>query len=177
MTELHTNPTQLTGLFAFGLAVLACVFALRRGAGTRPWRRVTAWQAVCLVEVLVGFRHQAHDVVDALLQANGWYADRGPLQVALLVVVLVLAALTFVALRRLRGADAELRVAAIATAAALWLFVAEAVSLHAIDAVMYIHVGPVLLIGWCWAACAAVVVGAAMRAATLKRGNVPAPRR
>ena len=164
MTELHTNPTQLTGLIAFALAALACVTVARRGAGTRWWR-VAALQAVCLIEVLVGFRHRAHDLVDSLLQANGWYASRGPLQVALLVAALVLALLTFVALTRLRRAGAELWFAASATAAALCLFAAESVSLHGVDAVMYLNLGPVLLIGWCWAACAAVVGGAAIRAA------------
>ena len=174
MTELHTNPTQLTGLLAFALAALACAAAARRGAGALWWR-VAAWQAVCVAEVLFGFRHRAHDLVDTLLVANGLYGERGPLQVALLVAALALALLTFVALTRLRRAGTELWLAATATAGALWLFAAESVSLHGVDAVMYLSLGPVLLIGWCWAACAAVVAGAAMRA--LRRESVPGLRR
>lgn len=180
MTELHTNPTQLTGLLAFALAGLACAAAARRGGGARWWR-VAAWQLVCVAEVLFGFRHRAHDLVDTLLVANGLYGERGPLQVALLVAALLLALLTFVALTRLRRAGPELWLAATATAAALWLFAAESVSLHAVDAVMYLSIGPVLLIGWCWAACAAAVVWAATRAAirphVLRRESVPGPRR
>jgi hypothetical protein len=177
MTELHTNPTQLTGLFAFALATLACGLASRRTGARTLWRHVAVLQALCLIEVVFGFRHRAHDVVDALLQANGWYADRRPLQVVLLAVVLMLAVFTFVALRRLRGAGPELWRAAVATAVALWLFVAEAVSLHGVDAVMYLNVGPVLLIGWCWVLCAAIVVWAATRTVMLRRESVPAPRR
>jgi hypothetical protein len=185
MTDLHTNPTQLTGLLAFALATLACAAAARRGPGAARWRRLAWLQAACWAEVLFGVRHRAHDMVDALLQARGWYAARGPLQVVLLVAVLVLAAATLAALARLRHLDARLWTAACATAMALWLFVTEAVSLHGVDAVMYLTLGPVLLIGCAWAACAAVVVGAAMRAAlgpapvphVLRPETVPARRR
>lgn len=172
MTDLDTNPTQLTGLLAFALATAACVIAARRGVHAARWWRMAALQALCFLEVLFGFRHRAHDVVDALLQARGWYAARGPLQVGLLVVALGLAALTFVALIRLRRVDTSVWIAAAATAAALWLFAIEMVSLHQVDAVMYIQLGPLLLIGACWAVCAAVVVWASLR-----RGSAPARRR
>jgi hypothetical protein len=178
MTDLDTNPTQLTGLLAFALATAACVIAARRGGAQRArWWRMAALQALCFLEVLLGFRHRAHDLVDALLQARGWYAARGPLQVALLAAALCLAALTFVALIRLRRVDTSVWTAAAATAAALWLFAIEMVSLHAVDAVMYIRLGPLLLIGACWAACAAVVAWAALRSPALSRGSAPARRR
>ena len=177
MTDLDTNPTQLTGLLAFALATVACIAAARNGRAATHWRRIAIFQAACFVEVLFGLRHRAHDVVDTLLQAKGWYAERGPVQAALLVAVLALAAATFWVLARLRRLDAGVWVASAATAAALWLFVIESVSLHGVDAVMYLHLGPVLLIAACWAATAAAVIWAAAGAAGFRRESAPARRR
>lgn len=174
MSELHTNPTQLTGLIAFALAALACGVAARCGPCAAPWWRIAGLQGLCLLEVLFGFRHRAHDLVDAALQAHGWYGSRGPLQSMLMVAVLTLAAIALLALARLHRRDARLCLAAAGTGAALTLFVVEAVSLHGVDAVMYLPMGPVLLIGWCWAACAAAVAGGALRHAALTRESAPA---
>jgi hypothetical protein len=53
------------------------------------------------------------------------------------------------------------RVATSVTIAVLALFSIEAVSLHAIDAIFYRSIGPVLLIGWIWALASAAIVFAA----------------
>jgi hypothetical protein len=173
---LHTNPTQLIGLLAFACAAIACArTALARRE--RPWWWLCAACSGFVLEVAVGLRHRTHDLVDALLQAEGSYASRGPVQIGLLAVALVLSAGTLAWLIRARGADANVKAATVGCAAALWLFLIEAISLHGVDAVMYAHIGPVMLIGWAWAATALLVLWAALRAATIRRESAPARRR
>ena len=175
MTEaLHTNPTQLIGLLAFACAAIACArTALARRE--RPWWWLCAACSGFVLEVTVGLRHRTHDLVDALLQAEGSYASRAPLQIGLLAIALVLSAGTLLWLIRARGADANVKAAAVGCAAALWLFLIEAISLHGVDAIMYAHIGPVMLIGWAWAATALLVLWAALRASP-SRGSAPARR-
>lgn len=173
---LPINPTQLTGLLVFGGAAIACAFAAQV-CGERRWWRLAAVSSVCMLEVAVGLRHRAHDLVDSVLQAGGWYESRSQAQVPLLVIVALLAAGTLAWLLSLRGTAAEIRVAAAASMAALWLFGIEAISLHAVDALMYAYIGPVLAIGWAWAALALVIAAAALHAARVSRESVPAPRR
>ena len=167
MADFHTNPTQLTGLIVFALAALACARAAmpRRGAQGALWWGLAALQSAFFLEVVFGLRHRSHDAVDSVLQAHGWYASRGTLQIGLIAVALVLAGVCVVALVRLRRIDAAAMVAVIASAVALWLFVIEAISLHAVDALMYTRLGPVMRIGWVWAAASALVALAALRAA------------
>ena len=173
---LHTNPTQLIGLLAFACAAIACArTALARRE--RPWWWLCAACSVFVLEVAVGLRHRTHDLVDAVLQAEGSYASRGPVQIGLLTVALLLSAGTLLWLIRARATDANIKSAGVGCAAALWLFLIEAISLHGVDAVMYAHIGPVMLIGWAWAATALLVMGAALRAATVSRGSAPARRR
>jgi len=175
MTEaLHTNPTQLIGLLAFACAAIACArTALARRE--RPWWWLCAACSGFVLEVTVGLRHRTHDLVDALLQAEGSYASRAPLQIGLLAIALVLSAGTLLWLIRARGADANVKAATVGCAAALWLFLIEAISLHGADAIMYAHIGPVMLIGWAWAATALLVLWAALRASP-SRGSAPARR-
>lgn len=173
---LPTNPTQLTGLLVFAGAAMACArAALARGE--RRWWLLAAAASACVLEVAVGLRHRAHDLVDALLQAAGLYDARSQAQVALLVIAAVLIVGTLAACLRWRRADLPSRVAATACLASLWLFAIEAISLHALDALMYVPIGPILLIGWVWTALALVIAAAAVRATTVKRESVPAPRR
>lgn len=172
---LPINPTQLTGLLVFGCAALACAFA-GQVCGERRWWRLAAVSSACMLEVALGLRHRAHDLVDAVLQAGGWYASRSHTQVLLLAIVALLAAGTLAWLLSLRGMAAAIRVGAAASIAALWLFTIEAISLHAVDALMYAHIGPVLAIGWAWAALALIITAAALVAAKISRESVPAPR-
>ena len=54
--------------------------------------------------------------------------------------------------------------------AGLGLFLVEAISLHSVDAVMYAQAGPVLLIGWIWAALGLVIAAAGWRRQFSVRG-------
>ncbi len=164
-SPFDTNPTQVTGLIVFVAAALSCGWAVRRTSGRTAvlWRWLAVVQCLFLAEIVFGLRHQVHGGVDAVLQQLGWYANRRPLQVALLV--LSFAGLGFAAMPVLRvfAGSPSARLAAIASLAALALFGLEAISLHQIDSELYRPVGPVMLIAWLWLALGAVVVRAASR--------------
>jgi hypothetical protein len=162
VTGLDTNPTQVGGLLVFAIAALACAHAARRGAS--PWGLLFVAQLGFMAEVLFGLRHRLHDAAGAVAQAAGWYATRGTLQVSLLAVALVLGSIGLAAVWHWRPREAHASRAVFASCIAFALFAIEAVSLHAIDALMYLRVGPLLLIALLWATTAAVVTWSAWRA-------------
>lgn len=161
---LQLNATQLTGLLAFGGAAVACARAALMGRG-RLWWVLCAASSAFAIEVVAGLRHRGHDLIDALLQAQGWYGSRGPVQVGLIAAVLLIGVWALVRLLRWRAADGCARAAVIACSVVLGLFFIEAISLHGVDTIMYAYVGPVKAIGWAWAAAALATAWAALRAA------------
>ena len=173
LNDLHTDPTQLTGLLAFALSAFACWHAAKLRGST--WRALAVAQLACFAEVLVGLRLRVHDLADFLLQGNGWYGARQSAQIPLLVisVLLSIAWAVVVVIRWRRNVD--VCIAVLATSAVVALFVIELISLHGVDAIMYVTIGPVLLIGVAWAAGALVVAASALHAA--KAGSSPARQR
>ena len=167
------NPTQLVGLLAFGGAAIACARAARVRR-PRLWVGLAALLAGLALEVMLGLRHAVHDLVDSTLQLEGRYDARGPLQWALIATALSLAALSLWGVARLQRHDRHAMLACAASAALLWLFVIETISLHSVDAIVYAPAGPVKLIAWLWAAAAAVV---AVAASQVRRESARAPRR
>jgi hypothetical protein len=162
LDRLGTNPTQLVGVIAFGGATIACLFAtFRRDARDGGvWFVIALINSVFLLEILMGFRHRIHDVGSSILMADGTYGNRGPLQE---IVIFLLAATAVVVatiiLTQCRFATTSGRLAASVSIAVLALFAIEAVSLHALDAVFYRPIGPILLIGWIWlVACAVTTI-------------------
>lgn len=179
LTELHTNPTQLTGLLAFAIATAACARAAlrRRDRSNGVWRVLALTQALFFLEVLLGLRHQVHGLVDTVFAARGWYAGRSALQIPLVSAALLVALVAIAALLRWRGLGHSARAAMAASVIVLGSFVVEAISLHRIDSLMYATIGPVKRIAFLWAACAAVVALMALRSAPRRGGTPPAFRR
>ena len=146
------NPTQLSGLLSFAATTIACLIAIRRSNDARTWGVLALMNCLFLIEIFSGLRFHIHDLVDTILVANGWYAQRSWVQTSLdiSVVTIVFVFMTHFIFRRLpagRGA----RAAASITLVILAQFAMETVSLHALDAIFYQLIGPVLLIGWLWA--------------------------
>lgn len=192
MPLLPINPTQWLGLCAFAVAAAACVRAARRCG--RPWTGLAWWQAACAAEVVIDLRQRVHGGVDAWLAAHGAYATRLPLQVGLLALALsgMAGGVWWAAAGARRDGPAQslsqslslflaLTLARAASTAAVMLFVVESISLHAIDALMFTPIGPVLAVGWMWTAAAVVIIAAALSASSVQRPSSPpsgrAPRR
>ena len=90
---LHPNATQVIGLLSFGSAALACAGAGRakRTRARSTWFGLAAIHAVLAAEALLGLRHQLHDLGDAFLIGEGWYASRAGAQIVAIAVALALA--------------------------------------------------------------------------------------
>lgn len=161
-----TNPTQILGVLVFVAAALACALAARRSRGRAAsvWKLLAVLQIVFVAEIVLGLRHLIHGVVDAFLQDRGWYAQRQPVQLGLLAVALLAGGAGLVAVLRWCRSHRAAAPAVLASCAVLGLFALEMISLHAIDAVLYRLIGPVMLIALLWAACAAVVVAYSLKA-------------
>lgn len=151
---MQINITQAAGLLAFIIAILAAVAAFwRTSRGARVcWGAIVAIYLLLTLEVLAMLRHHSNLVAGEWLKAEGIYAERRPAQAAILMLTMLLAALVLgFVIRKARGRAQAIAIGA--TAAVILLFVIESISLHAVDAILYRHVGPVMLIAWLWLAC------------------------
>lgn len=170
---MQINASQTAGLIAFVPAALATfgVF-LREGCSARrkrsTWAVIATIYALLSVEMLVDERWRIKGAIDQWLKSSSLYADRRPVQVASLILLAIIAALALG--RLIRAGNDRVRIARLATAALVAVFMVEAVSLHAVDAILFRQVGPVMLIALLWIACGWTTTFAAL-------GRLPKVRR
>jgi hypothetical protein len=159
------NANAIAGLCGFAVASAACLGVAWRRAGSGVlWWRLGALHGLCALEILLNLRYRGHDLVVPMLERRGWYGARQGWQGAAVVVALVVAAaLTWLAARRQRGDGAAIG-AVVGTSLAFSLFAVETISLHRIDAVMYVEAGPLLALAWMWLAASAIVTLSALAA-------------
>jgi len=172
----NLNPTQFVGLLGFAAAAAACAWAARATRLRLWWKLAWACGAAAL-EAVFGLRHRLHGLVDGALQAQGWYESRGPVQLGLIVLALLVFGGVLVWLWRLRGVSGPAWWAAVGCAAAWGLFLIETISLHGVDSLMYASIGQVRVIGWAWVVIALGVTGAGMQAAMAGRKSPSTIRR
>ena len=165
LDRINTNPTQLAGLLSFAAATIACLIATRR-SGSRDattWKLLALMNCLFLIEIFSGLRFHIHDLVKAILKAEGLYAQMHGWIQEIIDILVAIIALIFVTLflfwRQVAGGAA--RVAVSMTIVVVALFAIETVSLHELRAVFYQPIGPVLVIGWLWAIAAAGICLAA----------------
>jgi len=149
------DATQWAGIMAFGGAAAACLFR-----PAPPARVLAAANGLMAAECALGLRHTLHNKMIWLL--GEYYRERLPFQVALLLAASI-AALTLLAMRWSRVKDASDTIPLMATGAALLLFALETISLHAIDRLLYLRAGPILVIGWLWIAAGSLTIISAAR--------------
>jgi hypothetical protein len=167
LDRLGTNLTQLLGILSFSLTTLACLLAAHRSPDARIWKVLTFVNALFLIEIIVGFRFRVSDWARTLLQERGEYLQLHGKDQAVAILALAAAAVTMLLFLLLfRIARPAARVGASLTIVLLALFVIEAISLHEIDAIFYLRIGPVLLVGWLWAVASAGICLAALNLRT-----------
>lgn len=154
---MQINSTQFAGLVSFipaAIAAAAAGIATKDQANpaTRSWTRIAIVHAVLAAEVVAMSRHRLSGAVGDWLKTQGAYPERRSGQMAL-ILILVLLALLLIRYVVRRASTRRLAYALSATGLLLALFAVETVSLHAIDGILYHGAGPVLLIGWLWLAC------------------------
>jgi len=158
------NYTQWTGLIGACCAVLSCLMATSRSSSSRHiWLLLTLFNVLFLTEVLAGYRHDIHDVFTNVLRAQSLYDERRVMQGFLVIAAAGFAIMVAGWLMNWarRGSPAE-QVAISASLAVFLLLILEVISQHSIDAMLYKHVGPIMLIGWLWLACCIATTCAAV---------------
>lgn len=149
------NHTQLVGLTGFGTAALFCLrTAWRQKHARNIWIVLSIGYLIMFAEVLAQIRYLILGVIVDTLKSLGVYEGRQTGQTVLIVVaVCVVAFLSLLILSRMRNLVFSARLALVAGIFVLALYLVETISLHAIDAILFKQIGPVLLIGWLWLAC------------------------
>jgi len=163
LDRFGTNPTQLLGILSFSFSTLACLFAALRSPDARIWKVLAFVNALFLVEIIAGFRFRVLNWVRTLLQDRGEYQQLHGKYQAVAILALAGAIAMFLVLRLLpRIARPATRACASLTIVLLALFGIETISLHEVDAIFYLRIGPVLLVGWLWAVASAGIGLAAL---------------
>jgi hypothetical protein len=152
-----TNPTQLIGIFAFGVATISCFFAAicaDREKGI--WTTLALINLIFLFEIFIGLRHRVpglHDFAVGMWLDLDDYAPDGRLKTLFLIssvaALLALVAPILVGLR-----SWQTRIATTLTMAMAAMFMLESLYITSLTKIIYKEVGFVFVIGWIWAAAA-----------------------
>jgi succinate dehydrogenase/fumarate reductase cytochrome b subunit len=159
------DATQMVGMAGFGLAAFSCARQSQTKAAwsnSAHWRILAVVSAVLVIEIVAGLRYRVHDFADMLLLSQSLYEARRPWQLAMIVVALT-ALITAAWMARTRVQSAATASAAMGVCFAVSIFVIEAISLHAVDAVLYRALGPVKVIALFWLAASAWISLAAFK--------------
>jgi hypothetical protein len=160
--SVTVDATQWVGVAGFGAGALLCAHVARNSF--TGWWVLSAINALLVFEIVAGWRYRVHDLADAFLLSRGWYESRSPWQMAMIAVAaLMLLAAGYAARARIHS-NAYVS-AVMAVCFAVGIFVIEAISLHAIDALLYRPVGPVLVIAFFWLAVSTWISFSALMAA------------
>lgn len=112
-----------------------------------------------LIEIYFGLRSRITELAVMLRKTRGVYAKLHGLTQEIMIVAIATIVLVFVTLF-LFWRQGAARLAASITIAVSALFAIEMVSLHAVDAVFYRPIGPVLMLGWVWVIATAGICAA-----------------
>jgi hypothetical protein len=149
---VSVDTTQWVGILGFGVAALLCARVARNGSPN--WWILASLNALLIVEIVAGWRYRVHDLADVLLLNRGLYESRQPWQMAMIAVALVVLLAAGLSVR-VRIHSAALASAVTGLCFAISIFVIEAISLHAVDAVLHHSLGPLKVIAFFWlTACA-----------------------
>jgi hypothetical protein len=162
-----TNPTQQTAFVAFAAAAVTALLC----GGTRGFRVIAGAQALFACEIAAGWRFVLLAAERRLFTHFADYGARGAWQMIVVgfVVVALLMVLPVVTRHLLRGGDRRLKTAALATIVTALSFGLELLSWHPLDALLYRMIGPLMVIGWLWLACAICVAAMAIVSARGRR--------
>jgi hypothetical protein len=158
------NPTRAVGLLAYGTATTCCGIAWIRAKNSgRDWRLAALLmliESMLLLDIAFNWRWMLHDLGMTVAQRVHEYDFR---RVPQSIVVILLGALLvlglFAALRFFRGRPGAF-LAVVGALLSLVLWCVEAVSLHAVDHVLYHLVGKWMVVCALWIlACSMTSVG------------------
>lgn len=142
------NATQLAGICAF---ILPTIFHILRKRQTDSHLFLLAiFYLLLAAEVIIGNRHLLSDALSSWLADTWLYSNRrGIVAVIIISGLALLATTTFYYITKLHTHLIN-RISLMIACLTVALFILETASLHQIDAILYMPMGPILLIGWLW---------------------------
>lgn len=156
MIDLVQN-TNTSGICALAMAAMAAASLRRRG-----WLILATILATLAITIATQAHWVLHDAIRQWLVGTGLYADHFRVQVAITGGAALVFTLAMLWISRVQ--HGALRWASLTTTTLIALFLAQAVSIHAVDAVFGRPAGPVMVIAWLWIAGALMIVWAALAA-------------
>lgn len=157
------------GAVAFGAAGMACIFASRR-APTNQQGEARLWLlfAIVLVTMAIeapmnGRTHVRKWTVEQVKETDQYEARRPKQTVAMVVLAAMAAGFFAIAWRVTSRRHPSLRITALCVISGIALYVTEAISLHAVDHVIWHPIGPLLVNVWGWCLVSVMIVVAAKR--------------
>jgi hypothetical protein len=153
-TWLESSPTQTTGVAAYSIALACCIFAGSRARGDVAKARLAALLAFCegclLIDMVFNIRWHIHQYfMDRATQLALYATRRGPQAVVLIVLLVAFIFGLRLAGQKFRGrSGAFLAVSGALLSVSLWC--TEAVSLHAVDHILYHPIGKWLPVSFIW---------------------------
>lgn len=153
------TPVRMIGLLSYAAAAAACLFVWRKGGPSSRLAAVLASVEIFLFfDMALNLRWRLHDLLERLSVSQNAYEQRhGPQVLVLLVLALAGTAAAVWAARAFRERPwATLAVWGALISAGCWL--SEVVSLHAVDALYYRRLGPLMWVCLLWMGGAAMTV-------------------
>lgn len=175
-TQVFTA-TRITGVAAYGIALMSCAVALFLARADRERARfamlLAVFEGFLSLDMAFNWRWALHQfLMDQATKAALYASRRGPQALVLAVLVLLFVLGLRSASRRLRGRAGAL-LAAAGALLSLVLWCSEVVSLHAVDHILYHPIGAWMMVSFLWViACVASSVGILVDSrSTGKRGR------
>lgn len=154
MIDLEHN-TNTVGIFVLFVAAVSAASVRQKN-----WLVLAVILAGMTVAIATRAHWILHDAIREWLVGAGLYADHFPVQAAITGI----AAFAFASAGLWIGQAQQgtLRWASLATTALLALFLLQAISIHAVDALLGHAIGPVMLVAWLWITGAVTIALAAL---------------
>ena len=147
------TPVKASGMASYLVAAAACGFTATRSAGLRVPRLASvlcALDLVLFVDITFDLRWRLYAFYKRGAISHRWYNERAEPQVVALISVAValLVTATWLCRRFAPVRGAPLAICGALLSIGCWL--TELISLHAVDAVLYRHIGPLMLVCYLW---------------------------
>jgi hypothetical protein len=163
MLELNINATQFTGIACFSATSAISLLASTVRASRRIWLCIALLYGALAFEVVTSKRHDLTNLARTVMKQNELSSVKESIQLMFIgCSVFAVTFAIFALIQVWRRYKLPERVACFVTVALCSIFFTEIISLHATDAILYQSAHGVLVIGYLWGACAALICTAAM---------------
>ncbi len=161
------TPVKASGLAAYLMASAACAATVLLSVDRRIVRLASILCALDLFlvsDIAFNWRWKLHDQLSWSAITHHWYAFRTGPQIAALAFLAIMLLLAAVSLGRRLSSIRGGRLALCGALLSIGSWFTEVISLHAIDAILYRSVGPLMVVCFIWMLAAITTTAGILRA-------------